>query len=149
MLIDDVLPIFDVARVDTIVVAASADEVYRTALELDLVQVARDDPLVALLFAIRTVPDLLMRTLGKRQAQPAVESMRLGDLPLDGDWIRLGEDPSHEIVFGAVGRFWNGPIEWQHSTPETFATFNAPGSARDRRQLGGSSILTWSCSRDL
>jgi hypothetical protein len=88
MLIDDVLPTFDVARVDTIVVAASADEVYRTALELDLVQVVRDDPLVAVLFAIRSVPDSLMRALGKRQAQPAVESMRLGDLPLEGEWIR-------------------------------------------------------------
>jgi hypothetical protein len=56
--------------------------------------------------------------------------MRLGDLPLEGEWIRLGEDPGHEIVFGTVGRFWNGPIQWQRSTPRTFATFNAPGSAR-------------------
>lgn len=56
--------------------------------------------------------------------------MRLGDLPREGEWIRLAEDPDHEIVFGAAGRFWKGPIQWQRSTPETFASFNEPGSAR-------------------
>jgi hypothetical protein len=44
MLIDEVLPSFDVTRVDTIVVAAPAEEVYRAALALDLVQVVREDP---------------------------------------------------------------------------------------------------------
>lgn len=47
MLIDEVLPSFDVTRVDTIVVAAPAEEVYRTALARDLVQVVREDPSLA------------------------------------------------------------------------------------------------------
>jgi hypothetical protein len=130
MLIDEVLPSFDVTRVDTIVVAAPAEEVYRTALALDLVQVVRDDPRVRVLFALRGIPDRVMHLLGKRPAAPAPEAMRLGDLPLEGEWIRLGEDPGHEIVFGAVGRFWKGPIQWQQSTPETFASADTPGSAR-------------------
>jgi hypothetical protein len=130
MLIDDVLLDFDVTRVDTIVVAAPADQVYKTALELDLIQVARDDPLLASLFAIRSIPDRVMRVLGKRPASADLESMRLGELPLEGDWIRLGENPGHEIVFGAAGRFWNGPIQWEHSTPDTFASPTAPGTAR-------------------
>jgi hypothetical protein len=130
MLIDDVLPDFDVTRVDTIVVAAPADEVYRIALELDLVQVVRDDPLVGFLFAMRSIPDRLMRMFGRQPASSASPSMRLGDLPLEGDWIRLGEDPGHEIVFGAVGRFWKGPIQWQQSTADTFAAPTDPGTAR-------------------
>jgi hypothetical protein len=130
MLIDDVLPDFDVTRVDTIVVAAPADEMYKAALELDLIQVVRDDPLVAVLFAIRTIPDHVMRMFGKRSASQELEAMRLAELPLEGDWIRLGENPGHEIVFGAVGRFWNGPIQWQQSTTETFASPTTPGTAR-------------------
>jgi hypothetical protein len=130
MLIDDVLPTFDVTRVDTIVVTASADDVYRAALELDLVQVARDKALVSLLFAVRSVPDRLMHALGRQQAPPAPQSMRLGDLPVEGEWIRLAENPGREIVFGAAGRFWNGPIQWQQTTPQTFAAFDSPDSAR-------------------
>jgi hypothetical protein len=130
MLIDEVLPSFDVTRVDTIVVAAPAEEVYRTALALDLVQVVREDPIVGFLSAMRGIPDRVMRLLRKRPAAPAPEAMRLGDLPVEGEWIRLGEDPGHEIVFGAVGRFWKGPVEWQQSTPATFAAADAPGSAR-------------------
>jgi hypothetical protein len=130
MLIDEVLPNFDITRVDTIVVAAPADVVYRTALELDLVQVVREDRVIGFLFALRGIPDRVMRLLGKRPAAPAPEAMRLGDLPVEGEWIRLGEDPGQEIVFGAVGRFWKGPIQWQQSTRETFASAAAPGSAR-------------------
>ena len=44
MLIDDVLRDFNVTRVDTIVVAAPADEVYKAARELDLIQVIRRPP---------------------------------------------------------------------------------------------------------
>jgi hypothetical protein len=130
MLIDEVLPSFDVTRVDTIVVAAPAEEVYRTALALDLVQVVREDPIVGFLLALRGIPDRVMRLLRKRPAAPAPEAMRLGDLPVEGEWIRLGEDPGHEIVFGAVGRFWKGPVQWQQSTPATFAAADALGSAR-------------------
>jgi hypothetical protein len=130
MLIDEVLPSFDVTRVDTIVVAAPAEEVYRTALAVDLVQVVREDPIVGFLLALRGIPDRVMRLLRKRPAAPAPEAMRLGDLPVEGEWIRLGDDPGHEIVFGAVGRFWKGPVHWQQSTPATFASADAPGSAR-------------------
>lgn len=130
MLIDDVLPQFDVTRVDTVVVAAPADVVHRVALDLDLVDVVRSDRLIGLLFAVRSVPDRLLRLVGRRPTAAEAESMRLRDLGEEGEWIRLGEVPGVEIVFGAAGRFWNGPIHWERSTPETFASFDAPDSAR-------------------
>lgn len=38
--------------------------------------------------------------------------MRLADMPTHGDWVLLGEDPPHEIAFGAIGRFWAGETVW-------------------------------------
>lgn len=130
MLIDEVLPSYDVTRVDTVVVAAPADAVYRAAVEVDLVRVVADAPLLRVLFAVRGVPDRLRRLAGRAGPPPEVATMRLADLPEEGEWVRLAEEPGREIVFGAAGRFWNGPIEWQRITPAAFAGFAAPGSAR-------------------
>jgi hypothetical protein len=130
MLLDEVLPAFDVTRVDAVTVAAPAEDVYRVALDLDLIEVVRTDPVLGVLFAIRGIPDQLLGALGKRPAPPAPASMRLIDIPAEGEWIRLGEDPGREIVFGTAGRFWKGPVQWTSSTPQTFAAFNEPDSAR-------------------
>jgi hypothetical protein len=130
MLIDEVLPTFDVTRVDTVVVAASADAAYRAALDLDLVEVVREDLVLGVLFAVRDVPDRVMRLLARRGEPPPRGPVRLGDLADEGEWIRLGEDPGREIVFGAAGRFWKGPIRWQRTSPRSFAAFDAPASAR-------------------
>lgn len=130
MLIDQVLPHFDVIRVDTVVVNGAPEDVYRALLDYDMVDVTRDTPLIGALFALRGIPDRVMRALGKGTEPNPVTSMRLADLPSEGDWVRLGEDPGREIVFGAAGRFWSGPVQWQRITRETFASFDAPGSAR-------------------
>lgn len=130
MLIDEVLPESDVDRVDIVVVNGAPEQVFRALVEYDMVDVTRDDRLIGALFAARGIPDRVMRVLGRRPDPTPVTSMRLADLPSEGEWVRLAEDPGREIVFGAAGRFWNGPIEWQRITAETFATFEAPGSAR-------------------
>jgi hypothetical protein len=130
VLIDDVLSDFDVTRVDTVVVRAPAEDVYRIARDIDLVEVVREDPLVGALFALRSIPDQVMRRLGRAPSAPNVESMRLSDLGEEGEWIRLAEDPGREFVFGSAGRFWNGPIQWDRITPASFAGAPAPGTAR-------------------
>ncbi len=130
MLIDDVLPGFDVTRVESTLVTAPADAVYRAALDIDFVAAVGDDPFIGVLFALRGIPDRVLQALGVRDAPPAPESMRLADLAPSGDWVRLGEDPGREIVFGAVGRFWNGPIAWEQTSQDTFMTVDAPGCAR-------------------
>lgn len=130
MSIDDVLPDFDVTRVDTIVVTGAADDVFRAVLDLDLLHVVREDAVVGLLCAVRGIPDRIMHLVRRRRTEPDPDTMRLRDLAAEGEWIRLAEDPGRGIVFGAVGRFWNGPIEWRSSTPQTFASLGAPGLAR-------------------
>ena len=130
MLVDEVLPDFDVTRVDTVVVRAPAEDVYRIARDIDLVQVVREDALVGALFAVRSIPDYVMRLMGRAPTAVAVESMRLSDLGEDGEWIRLAEEPGRELVFGSAGRFWNGPIQWEHITAASFSGVPAPGTAR-------------------
>ncbi|HKG01885.1 MAG TPA: hypothetical protein VKB03_01780 [Conexibacter sp.] len=56
--------------------------------------------------------------------------MRLADLPANGEWVLLGEDPPHEIAFGAIGRFWAGETVWEQISAARFATFDRPGLAR-------------------
>ena len=130
MLIDEVLPQFDVTRVDVVVVTGAPQHVYQALRDYDMVDVTRDDRLIRVLFAVRGLPDRLMQMLGKRPEPAPVTSMRLADLPAEGEWVRLAENPGREFVFGAAGRFWGGPIQWERITPETFAAFEAPGSAR-------------------
>jgi len=130
VLLDDVLPDFDVTRVDTVVIRAPAEDVYQIARDVDLVAVVREDPLVGVLFALRSIPDEVLRRLGRAPRAPEVASMRLGDLGDEGEWIRLAEDPGREFVFGAAGRYWNGPIQWDRITRASFADATAPGSAR-------------------
>lgn len=130
MLIDEVLPQFDVTRVDIVFVNGAPEDVYGALLDYDMMEVTREDRLIGALFAVRGIPDRVMRVLGKRHQPAPVRSMRLADLPSEGEWVRLGEDPGREIVFGAAGRFWAGPIQWERITPEIFASFKAPGSAR-------------------
>ena len=45
--------------------------------------------------------------------------------PLPG-WLVLGERPSGELVFGAVGKFWQPNIEWHDVAADEFARFNEP-----------------------
>lgn len=130
MLIDQILPTADVARVDVVVVNGAPEEVYRALLDYDLADLPRDDRLVGALFALRSIPDRVVRILGERSEQAPVTSLRLAELPSEGAWVKLGENPGHEVVFGAAGRFWNGPIRWERITTERFASFAVPDSAR-------------------
>ena len=46
--------------------------------------------------------------------------------PLPG-WLVLGEQPGVELAFGAVGKFWQGKIEWRDVALEDFARFDEAG----------------------
>jgi hypothetical protein len=39
----------------------------------------------------------------------------------------LGDRPGEEIVFGAVGKFWQPNIEWRDVDPASFASFAEAG----------------------
>ncbi|MEZ5080156.1 MAG: hypothetical protein R2878_05755 [Thermoleophilia bacterium] len=135
MLIDRVLPRFDATIIEHIVIDASPEVVFRAAREMDFLQI--HTPFVDALMAARGLPDRIGRRLGNRPAPPPPPTMRLADLfdrpgaadALEG-WVALGEAPGRELVFGAVGKFWQASIDWNSVTAAAFPTFDEPDHAK-------------------
>lgn len=132
---EDFLPIYDVS--DAVATVANADRqtAWQALLDVDLLQVGRETPLVGMLGALRMLPEIVGHLLhGERPAKPP-ESMRLRDLPSipmsEGGWILLGERPGEEIALGLVGKFWRPVIEWAPvASADEFRAFSQPGFAR-------------------
>src|SRR4051812_24481202 len=96
MLVDECLPVYDVSDSVAAVVDADLAATWDALMQVDLIDVGRRRPLIAVLSGIRALPDVIVRLLaGEAQSAPA--AMRLRDLPalpLDGGgWILLGERP--------------------------------------------------------
>jgi hypothetical protein len=132
MLLDDLMPDFDVTRAEHRVIDASMPAVYDAALHVDLLDLARDNPLVRGIFALRTGGERLVAAVrgGTPEPAPAPDSLRLADLTDHGDWVLLGTDPPDEIAFGVVGRFWAGETSWEEIDASEFGSFDRPGFAR-------------------
>jgi hypothetical protein len=144
-ILDEVLPHYDVTLDETLAVGTDPAMVYRAARDLDFLSV-RTPLLVASLWA-RSLPDRLRGT-----ASEAPRELRLtGEGPGLPGWVVLGERPDDEIAFGAVGRFWQGPIAWRDVDPADFAGFAEPGWGKiaasfSVRPYGvGRTLLTYGC----
>lgn len=76
-------------------------------MDTDLVEVGRQRPLVALLGAVRILPDLVWQRLHGEHPLAAPVRVTLRDttkLPMsEGGWVLLGERPEQEIAFGWWG----------------------------------------------
>jgi hypothetical protein len=128
LLIDELLPDADATlRVSTIA-EADAAATWAAARSLDLLRVRT--PLIAAAFWVRDMMDRVGRARrGDEAPAPPPERLTL-DAGLPG-WSLLGEQPGHEVVFGAVGRFWTGEITWRGlDGPEAFTTLDEPGWGR-------------------
>ena len=129
------LPTYDVADAVASVAEADREASFQAVLEVDLLKLGREAPLVGMLGALRMLPELVGHLLhGERPAQPP-ESMRLRDLPsipmYNGGWILLGERPGEEIALGLVGKFWRPVIEFAPiTTADEFRAFAEPGFAK-------------------
>lgn len=129
------LPIYDVADAVATVARAERETVWQALLNVDLLQVGREAPVVGMLGALRVLPEIVGHLLhGERPAKPP-ESMRLRELPSipmsEGGWILLGERPGEEIALGLVGKFWRPVIEWAPvSSADEFREFAEPGFAK-------------------
>jgi hypothetical protein len=115
-LADDFLPIYDMSDAVGTVADADREAAWGALLDVDLLQLGREAPIVGMLGALRMLPEIVGHLLhGERPAKPP-ESMRLRDLPLipmyDGGWVLLGERPGEEIALGLVGKFWRPAIEF-------------------------------------
>jgi hypothetical protein len=130
-LVEQFLPIYDVSDGVGTTVEADSEASWKALLNVDLLRLGREAPLVGLLGAVRVLPELFGHLLhGERPAKPP-ESMRVRDLPSipmsAGGWILLGERPG-EMAFGLVGKFWRPVIEYASITSaEEFLAFNEPG----------------------
>ena len=121
MLIDELLPRYDVVERHQIKILAPAHIVYEAVRELDL----SDSRVVRLLFRLREVP-------GVCRSKPR-DTQRLGltlrDLVASG-FIVLGERPNEEIALGLVGRFWTASGKIKRMDAEAFNAFASPGFAK-------------------
>lgn len=134
-LADDFLPVYDVSDAVATVVDADRGTAFRALLDVDLLKLGREAPVVGMLGALRMLPDVVGHLLhGEPPARPP-ESMRLRDMPsipmYEGGWILLGERPGEEIALGLVGKFWRPVIEFAPiTTADEFRKFDQPGFAK-------------------
>lgn len=116
MLIDRFLPTYDVNARYQLEVRAPVESVYSAARDLNM----SGSWIVRWLYRLRGLP------------QPA--------LTLDGmlkwGFVLLADQPSQEIVFGLVGRFWTPSAQIQPVTADTFVDFRQPGFAKAVGNIG-------------
>jgi hypothetical protein len=134
MLVDDFLPTYDVSDAVASVVHADVAITWNALIDVDLIEVGRQRPLVGVLGAIRVLPDVVSQMLHGELPQRPPKHLRLHDTatipPDEGGWVLLGERPRDEIALGLVGKFWKPVIEFVRVTPEHFRDFAAPGYAK-------------------
>ena len=80
-LADDFLPIYDVSDAVATVADSDRESAWRALVDVDLLKLGREAPVVGMLGALRMLPEVVGHLLhGERPAKPP-ESMRLRDLP--------------------------------------------------------------------
>ena len=127
MLIDELLPAYDVSEYHQIGIHAPLERVYDAVCALDL----SCSRVIRWLFLLRELPLL-------REVPALWHSSHRGDgrfdLTLDGllrsGFILLGEKPPQELLLGLVGRFWTPSGDIQRLGVSEFRTFNRPGYAK-------------------
>ena len=70
MLADEYLPAFDISDSMAVVVNADRETTWRALMDLDLIEVGRDRPLIAVLGVLRMTPEIISRLL-RGQGPPA------------------------------------------------------------------------------
>jgi hypothetical protein len=132
MLIERLLPTFDAVRIEHLIVPGDAETAYAAVRRADFMRAWKDSTAVRALFGARSLTE---RAASAARGRPYVEppapaTMRLADMTEHGEWVLLGEDPPHEVAFGAIGRFWGGETAWEQIDAGTFSAFDRPGYAR-------------------
>jgi hypothetical protein len=134
LLVDELLPVFDVSDELAVVVEAGADATWSALTSADLIEVGRRRPLIGALGALRALPEIVAHLLhGESQpAAPARLTLRdTTELPTTGGgWILLGERPGEELALGLVGKFWRPVIQYAKVDADNFKAFAEPGWAK-------------------
>jgi hypothetical protein len=94
MRVDEFMPIYDVSDAVAAVVHADVATTWAALMEVDLIDVGRKRPLVAVLGALRILPDIISHLLHGELPPRQPQHLRLRDLttiPLDeGGWLLRG-----------------------------------------------------------
>lgn len=110
MLIDEFMSRYDIHARYQIDIHAPISEVYSVARFLDM----RDSEIIRWLYRLRGLPQ--------------------DGLTLDGmlkwGFVLLADEPSQEVVFGLIGRFWTLYPQIQHTNTDAFINFDKPGFAK-------------------
>lgn len=114
-LLDDVMPVYDVAERHHIHVAAPADVTFAAACEQDLMAL----PVVRAIVKAREIllggePDTVARPRGLLALTTSI------------GWGVLAEAPGREIVMGAVTQPWNANVVFRPLPPDEFIAFHEP-----------------------
>jgi hypothetical protein len=135
MLVDEFMPVYDVSDAVATVVDADVATSWAALMDVDLIDVGRRRPSVAVLGALRILPDIVSHLLHGELPPRQPEHLRLRDLatiPLDkGGWVLLGVREQDEIALGLIGKFWRPVIEFARvSSAAEFEAFAEPGFAK-------------------
>lgn len=120
LIIDAVMPKFDVGVAEHSIVRAEPSVTFRASRELDFLSVRT--PLLETAMWVRGLPARVTH-----QAVPAPPRLVLAEGDKLPGWVVLGEQPDRELAFGAVGKFWQPNIEWHDVPVDDFAAFAEPG----------------------
>jgi len=134
VLADTYLPVYDVSDTVATVVDTDVATTWDALMQVDLIEVGRRRPLVAVLGGLRALPDIVSHWVhGESPVRPP-EHLRLRDMPKmpanQGGWVLLGERPGEEIALGLVGKFWRPIIQFAEVGRDAFTTFSEPGYAK-------------------
>ena len=114
-LLDEFMPVYEVAERHHTCVAAPADITFAAACEQDLMAL----PLVRAIFKTREVvlggaPDTVARPRGLLALTKSI------------GWRALAEVPGREVVMGAVTQPWHADVVFRPLPPHEFAAFSEP-----------------------
>jgi hypothetical protein len=116
VLLDQVMPEFDVHEVHSLWVPAEPAAAYEAVRAVSAREVRLFGPL------------MLLRTFGRSNRVFGSRAPLLGEM-VNAGFLPLGERPGEELVVGAVGRFWS-PFGNKPRPVEDFAGFDEPGFAK-------------------
>jgi len=119
MLLDEIMPTFDVSEAAHTIVRADPATTFRAARDLDFLRVRT--PLLVSAMWVRGLPARLAH-----REDDVPPTLVLSEATMPG-WVLLGERAPEEIAFGAVGVFWHPQIEWHDVAQPDFAAFADPG----------------------
>jgi len=134
VLVDDFLPAYDVSDSVATVVGADSQTTWDALMQVDLLEVGRQRPMVAFLGTLRILPEIVSHLLHGETPPQAPKHMRLREtteIPSgEGGWTLLGERAGDEIALGLVGKFWRPVIPYARVSAEEFRDFSEPGYAK-------------------